>query len=447
MIESSFISTEMLVDDLRLLCALPSSHEQPEAASAAAYQVAALMRQRGLRSEIIPTAGAPVVIGRRAGRSPFTLLLYHHYDTTPTGPWRAWNHEPYQVAERDGALYGRGVADGKGPFVAHLAALASMIAAQGELPISIVIVAEGETAIGSPHLGAIIAEYRDTFRADACLASAGERDLDGRPMCYSGAKGMLQVRLTAFGANQTLASGIAATVPSPLWQMIWALASIKSNQEEILIEGFYNDVESPSRAETQELRRVRVNEAGRLEAWGLSQFLFEMHGATLTTAESTLPTCNVSALTVEPQQDYATIPVVATARLDFQLVPRQRPQAIIDLLREHLKERELPDVGVERIVGGYPATVTPANHPFVERVRAAGQAGFGTPLTRLPLGPFALPLFFFAEAFGLPVAVVGCAQHDSAIYGPNEHIPLLDLVRHGQTLIDLLDSYAPQPQV
>jgi hypothetical protein len=63
----------------------------------------------------------------------------------------------------------------------------------------------------------------------------------------------------------------------------------------------------------------------------------------------------------------------------------------------------------------------------------------------LPQGPFAQPLFFFAEAFGIPVATLGCARPDSATSAPNEHILLPDLIRHGQLLIDLLYACADQP--
>ncbi|MBC8162424.1 MAG: M20/M25/M40 family metallo-hydrolase [Roseiflexaceae bacterium] len=434
----------MLVNDLRQLCAIPSSYDQPEITTTTASHLAALMTQRGLQSEVLVTAGAPVVVGRRAGRSPFTLLLYHHYDTAPPGPWRTWNHEPFQLAEREGALFGRGVAEGKGPLVAHLAALASMIAADGELPISVVVIAEGEGGIGSPHLGMALAEHREHLRADACLATGGERDAYGVPICYSGSKGLLQTRLTVVGPNQQLKAGLAASVPNPLWRLVWALGAVKSAEEEVLIEGFYDDVESPNRAENQAIRSVRVDEQGRLAAWGIEQFLFGMTGATLITAETTLPTAHISGLSAEPFIDQSALPVVASARLDFQLVARQRPQSIVDLLRAHLREKGFEDVAVERLSGGYPATTSP-DHPFIERVRAAGQPAYAAVLPSLPMGPFALPLFLFSEAFGLPVAAVGCARHDSNVLGANEHIPLADLVRHSQMLIDLLASYARQP--
>ncbi|MBC8075292.1 MAG: M20/M25/M40 family metallo-hydrolase, partial [Chloroflexales bacterium] len=78
------------------------------------------MQRCGLDTLVAATPGAPVVIGTRAGRSPHTLLLYHHYDTAPTGPWRHWHHDPHMLAERDGALFARGAAAGKGPLAAHL---------------------------------------------------------------------------------------------------------------------------------------------------------------------------------------------------------------------------------------------------------------------------------------------------------------------------------------
>ena len=66
--------------------------------------------------------------------------------------------------------------------------------------------------------------------------------------------------------------------------------------------------------------QLALDEAGRMAAWGLPQFLFGMQGVTLVRTEATMPTCNVAALTLEPAGDFAGIPVAATVRIDFQLV-------------------------------------------------------------------------------------------------------------------------------
>jgi acetylornithine deacetylase/succinyl-diaminopimelate desuccinylase-like protein len=123
-------------------------------------------------------------------------------------------------------------------------------------------------------------------------------------------------------------------------------------------------------------------------------------------------------------------------------VPHQRPQVILDLLLAHLDSKQMGDIAVERLPGGYPAAHSAFEHPFVQQLSKVGQHVYNAPLSLLPHGPFAQPLFFFVEAFDIPIAAVGCARHDSAINAPNEHILLPDLVRHGQLLIELLNACA-----
>jgi Acetylornithine deacetylase/Succinyl-diaminopimelate desuccinylase and related deacylases len=265
--EPAVISTDQLICDLEQLIRMVSSTGQTDELRMVAVRIAAMMRSRGLKVEVRPTPGAPIVIGWRSGRRPFTLLLYHHYDTPSPGPWRAWLHDPFQLAERDGMVYGRGVADGKGPLAAHLNAIAAVIEAEGELPCGVVVVAEGDYLIGSPYLGSLIANCRALFRADACLASGGDRDASGLPFCYSGVKGLVQLMLRSQEAQTVLPAGMAASVPNPLWRLIWALNQIKTDQEEILIGGFYDTIEGPTTEENRILRTVLADEARRRGAW------------------------------------------------------------------------------------------------------------------------------------------------------------------------------------
>jgi acetylornithine deacetylase/succinyl-diaminopimelate desuccinylase-like protein len=440
--EPAVISTDQLICDLDQLIGMAGSTGQTDELRMVAARIAAMMRNRGLKVDVRPTPGAPIVIGWRGGRQPFTLLLYHHYDTPSPGPWRAWLHDPFQLAERDGMVYGRGVADGKGPLAAHLNAIAALIDAEGELPCGVVVVAEGDYLTGSPYLGPLLADRRALFRADACLASGGDRDASGLPLCYSGVKGLVQIMLRSQEAQTALPAGMAASVPNPLWRLIWTLNQIKTDQEEILIGGFYDTIEGPTTEENRILRTVLADEAGRRSAWQVDQFLFGLTGAPLVRSEVTLPTCNINMLHTEPVSDPPVIPRSAVARLDFQLVPRQRPQAVVDALQAHLAAKGLTDILVERLPGGYPPAQSPIDDPFVRMVSDVGRYIHGQPLTILPRGPFTMPLFYFAEAFGIPVASISVARPSSAIFGANECIPLPDLVRHGQHLIEVLYACA-----
>ncbi len=442
MTEPAVISTDQLISDLDQLISLAGSPGQADDLRIVATRIATMMRRRGLTVEVRPTSGAPIVVGWRGGRQPYTVLLYHHYDTPSPGPWRAWRHDPFQLAERDGIVYGRGVADGKGPLAAHLNAIAALIESEGELPCGVVVVAEGDSLIGSPSLGSLIADRRALFKADACLASGGDRDASGQPFCYSGAKGLVQVTLRLQQSQEALPAGMAASVPNPLWRMIWALNQIKTDQEEVLIGGFYDAIDGPTTTENRILRTVFADEAERRSAWNIDQFLLGLTGAPLVRSEVTLPTCNINLLQIEPVSDLPTIPRSVVARLDFQLVPRQRPQMVVEALQAHLASKGLTDILVERLPGGYPPAQSPIDDPFVRLVSDVGRYIHGAPLTVLPRGPFSMPLFYFSEAFGIPVASIGVARPSSAIFGANECIPLPDLVRHGQHLIEILYACA-----
>jgi acetylornithine deacetylase/succinyl-diaminopimelate desuccinylase-like protein len=434
--------TEKLVQCLQALCAQPSGVGQPDDLAAGADLIAGMLHGLGMQVRVAGNSGPPVVLGRRPGRSERALLLYHRFDTPPTGPWIAWSHEPYQLAERDGALYARGVAEGKGPLAAHLQALHALIQSDGELPCGLILVADGGGLAGSPSLPAAIAAHAELIQADACLGSAGDRDYHGTPLCYSGSKGLLQVRLAVHGLAHPLPAGVAPAVRNPLWRLTWALASIKGDDEDIRIAGFYDTVDGPTREENTLLRQLKLDEAGRLAAWGAEEYLFGMSGVALIRAEVSLPTCNVSAIHSEPQHELAQLPASASAVVDFQLVPHQEPATVARLLRAHLDERGFADVSLEVLPGGYPPARTEVDAPFIHQIVAAGAAALGTILPVVPAGPFALPLQPFAAALGAPVASVGMARADSSPYGADEHIPLEDLARHGQLLIELMLAMA-----
>lgn len=428
--------TDKLLQALRAFCAQPSSVGQPDDLAASADLLATMLRGLGMQVRRFDD-GPPVLVARRAGRGERTLLLYHHFDSPPPGPWLTWSHEPYQLAERDGAVYARGVAAGKGPLIAHLQAISALLQADPELPCGLVVVADGGALLGSPSLPAALAAHADLLAADACLGSVGERDTHGTPICYSGSKGLLQMRLAAQGPAHPLPAGAAPALRNPLWRLTWALASIKGEDEDIRIPGFYDGVDGPTREENTALRAIRLDEAGRLKAWGADQFLFGMSGVALVRAEVTLPTCNLSSIHCEPEHELAQLPSLASAVLDFQLVPRQSPDTVAVLLRSCLDDRGFTDVSLERLPGGYPPARTVPDSLFVRQVAAAGAAVFGLLLPTVPAGPFALPLQLFAERLACPVASVGVAHPGSSTHGPDEHIPLDDLVRHGQLLIEL----------
>jgi acetylornithine deacetylase/succinyl-diaminopimelate desuccinylase-like protein len=437
---------DQLIADLRTLCAQPSGTGQIDDLKDMARLIASMLRRIGLRVKQVTTPGAPILLAwwDQDGQNTSRVLLYHHYDTAPPGPWRAWFHEPFQLAERDKTLYGRGVAHGKGPLAAHIQAIRALLRADSNLPCGLAMVIEGDGLQGSPYLAEVINQHAPELQAEGCLGTAGERDQQGRPFCYMGSKGLLHVRLSVQGAAHSLPAGTAASVPNPVWRLIWALNHIKGEDEDIRINGFYDPIAGPNREDRDMLRQVELDEASRLDSWRIPAFLFHMSGTALARSEVALPTCNITAFAIDAPGDVQSIPVTASARLDFQLVPDQHPQTILDMLHRYLAERGFEDVVIEELPGNYPPTRSDIEQPFIQQLIASGQMVYDEPLPTLPLGTFAQPLYYFSHGLNMPAATLGLARPASAIYGPNEHIPLRDLTEHSHLLTALLRSYQQQ---
>jgi acetylornithine deacetylase len=86
------------------------------------------------------------------------VVLTGHTDCVPvTG--QPWSHDPFTVRERDGRLYGRGVADMKGFLAVVLAALPELCAAPLTRPIQLALTYDEEVGtVGAPSAVARLVE-------------------------------------------------------------------------------------------------------------------------------------------------------------------------------------------------------------------------------------------------------------------------------------------------
>src|SRR5690606_23881767 len=122
---------------------------------------------------------------------------------------------------------------------------------------------------------------------------------------------------------------------------VQALNTLKDQDENVLIPGFYDSVAEPDEDERKLMDRMPFDEAGFLEGLGLKSFV---RGATGNEVKERLifkPTCNICGITTGYQGpgSKTVLPAKASAKLDFRLVPGQDPEAIIKLLRAHLDEQ------------------------------------------------------------------------------------------------------------
>ncbi|HIL70274.1 MAG TPA: M20/M25/M40 family metallo-hydrolase, partial [Verrucomicrobia bacterium] len=118
--------------------------------------IAAHCKDLGMKAEIAPTKGHPVVIAQtprtRSSKHKPHYIVYGHYDVQPPDPLELWNSPPFKPKIENNRIYARGVSDNKGQHFAHLKAVEAYLRTGTELPCNLTFIIEGEEEVGSKHL-------------------------------------------------------------------------------------------------------------------------------------------------------------------------------------------------------------------------------------------------------------------------------------------------------
>ena len=414
------------LDELRRLVEIPSISAAGQGIEAA-LATAELCEARGLRTEIRPTAGNPVVCAWGGAAEGPALLFYEHYDVQPPEPLDEWTHPPFEVTEDDGKLFGRGVADTKGHIMLRLAAIDAVREVFGADPIRYVFLVEGEEEIGSPNLERFIEDNADDLRADACLWEFGGVEEDGRPTVTLGLKGIQTVELRARGPAYDAHSSLGAAIDNPLYRLAAAVASLRDGDGRILIDGFYDDVRPLTQSELDAIAAEPPRDEAMRTEYGIDRFLAGAEGFELQRRLQAEPCLNVNGFHggYGGPGTKTVLPSRAMAKLDFRLVPDQKPARVVELLRAHLQRHGFGDIEVEPMAGEAPGR-TPLDDPFVKIVCDAARHAYGVdPIVRVSsagTGP-AAP---FRDVLKVPFGTAGCGYPGSRGHAPDENVRIED---------------------
>ena len=381
-----------------------------------------------------------MVYGELKGDSPFTLLFYNHYDVQPPEPLELWITPPFEPSIVDGKLFARGVSDDKGDIIARLLAIKAFLQERGTLPISIKFLIEGEEEIGSPSIPSFIQENQALLKADACLWEGGEVSWDNRPIITLGLKGIVCVTLEVRGARHDVHSSLGAIVPNPAWRLVWALNSIKDENENILIDGFYDGIQPSTPEEIEAIGAIPSEEEEMRANLGIEHFLKGLNGMELQMHSILHPACTINGIIsgYTGEGSKTVLPCYARANLDFRLVPDQRPDDIIAKLRKHLDTHGFTDVLLSAREGGNPAR-TPLDSPFSMIVSDAAKEVYGHEPIINPSALGSGPMFPFTDTLALPVVSSGVSNPDSRVHSPNENIQLADFILGAKHIAALMD--------
>lgn len=416
------------IDAVKEICSISTVAAKGEGIEETANLVKKMLEKAGLEARLHPTKGAPVVTGNYAVGAKRTLLFYDHYDVQPAEPFELWDSPPFEPTIRDERLYARGVADNKGDTVSRIWAVRAFHDAGVDLPINIKFVVEGEEEISSPNLPDFTQKHSDFLKADGGIWEFGSAGFDGTQEAWLGLKGICYVQLEVERLSHNAHSSNAAILPSAPFRLIWALNSLKDENERIQIAGFYDNVVSMTEAERHFISNINFEEDARREFYGIDTFVGNYEGEEVREAYYYQPSLSIDGLTSGYQEkgSMTVLPAKASAKIDFRLVENQTPEEVIQKLRKHLNFYGFTDVKIAWHEG-YPAAKTPVDHPFVKIIDTANQAVFGHPIRIHPTCPGSGPLYLFKEY--VPMVSIGIGDHNSRAHSPNESVPVQNFIK------------------
>jgi acetylornithine deacetylase/succinyl-diaminopimelate desuccinylase-like protein len=423
-----------------------------------AVHLAAMLRRHGLASELLETAGNPLVYGElNVPGATRTLLLYAHYDGQPVAPASPFTpvlrtgridrggRDLPDVAKRttfddDWRLYARSASDDKSPIVALCAAI-DALGASGLRPTSnLHVILDGEEEASSPSLVPAIARYRDKLRADLMIILDGPGHSSGRPTVAFGARGIVTFDLTVFGPRAGVHSGNYGNwIPNPAMRLAALLASMKADDGRVAVEGFYDGVVPPGPAERALLDAVPDDSERMLASFGVAAP--ERAFPKLQDALQS-PTLNVRGLVASHVGAGARtiVPDRATAAMDIRLVKETRADDLVQKVRAHIRRQgyQLVDGEPDDATRGAHSKIarvsvseavmnafrtSPAN-PGAQAVVTALERTYGAAPVQLRTLGGAVPIAAFIDALGFPAIVVPVVNFDNNQHEENENVRL-----------------------
>lgn len=409
---------QTFVEELTTLVAFPTEPGGSDAHATCLKHIAGLMASHGFVARWIEGDHPPaLILSRHEADGLPTILGYGHADTVPgmEGRWRD-GLDPWVLTERDGKLYGRGVADNKGQLLINLTALRLVLEEQGRLGFNCHMLVEMGEEVGSPGLDAICAGLKDDLNADLVLASDGPRLSQDQPTVFLGARGAVTVKLSIHHREAGRHSGnFGGLLRNPGTELAHALTCIIGPHGECRVPGWTPDkVPDATRAILSGITPA----GGEIDPnWGTPG---------LTPAERVFAWSAVEVLAFTcgtPERPVNAIPPEAHAHIQLRHVTGLDPAAILPALRAHLDAHGFDYVKIEEPDARFPASSTPPDHPFARFTCASLAQTTGNDPVLLPSLGGSLPNHIFTETLGLPAVWVphsypGCSQH-----APDEHLP------------------------
>jgi acetylornithine deacetylase/succinyl-diaminopimelate desuccinylase-like protein len=399
--------------------------------------MATLARDAGFQeATVVNTDGKPGVFATLDAGAAKTVGLYFMYDVKQFDP-AEWISPPTEARLVDKpplgkAIIGRGAVNQKGPEAAFLAALHAIRGAGKKMPVNLVMLAEGEEEIGSPHIGQIAHRPEVQQALSKCVGvfmPSAAQDLDGIVTVNLGSKGVVELELVSSGEKwgrgpaKDIHSSLKAMIDSPAWHLIKALDTLVSaDGNTIMIDNYPKPrpISAEEKAMIANVSKVR-SEAQAKKQFSVQHWINDLPWEQANERLESQPTVNIEGLVggYTGPGGKTVLPHRAVAKMDLRLVPDMKAADALAALKAHLAKHGFGDIEVN-MTGGYDPTSTSASSALI-KAQIATYKGFEIDALLWPRNAGSYPGYVFTgEPLKLAAGHFGVG-HGSGAHAPDEY--------------------------
>ena len=393
------------------------------------------LAKAGLQNaQLIEGEGNPLVYAEWLGAAGKpTLLLYGHYDVQPPDPLDEWKSPPFEPDIRNDNIYARGSADDKGQTYILIKAVEGLLKQNGKLPINVKFLIEGEEEVGGEHIEAYVASKPARLKADAAVICDTEMFAPELPTICVGLRGIVYGELIVQGADHDLHSGMyGGAAPNPFQAVAEIITALKDRNGRILIPGFYDRVQPPSKKERDAWARLPFNEKEYTEKEIGAKELVGEPDVPLFERTWARPTFEVHGIRggFTGEGAKTVIPAKAVAKVSTRLVADQRPDEAVGQIKKAVAAACPKGVTAEfRLIHSAPPSLVNPDNRFIHAAAEAMKQVFGKETVYIRSGGSIPIVGSFDRDLGIPSVMMGFGLPDDNLHAPNEKLYLPNFFR------------------
>lgn len=454
-----------ILQDFKTLLSMPNVAFDLPNINKNAVHIIKELNKRNVETKLLRMVGTPPIV---YGYYPVkgaerTLAFYVHYDGQPVDKSK-WTNDPWEPVyysdaifnggepmefpakseniEEDHRIYARSAGDDKAPIITILTALDMIQANQLEVTSNLVFFFEGQEEAGSDQLHQYLKDNRELVdEIDLWLFCDGPVHQSRRPQLVFGVRGVTGMEITTYGPNRPLHSGHYGNwAPVPGQLLAELIASMKDREGNVIIDGFYDDVEPLNELEKEALANIPPIDNDLKRELGIN----DPEGTESYNERLLLPSLTIKGLNSGNTGKLArnVVPATATAAIGMRIVKGCDPEQQKNLVEAHILKqgyhivREDPDqetrLKYPKIVkvtrsSGYPAARTSMDLPIIQDVIERSKDVAGEDLILLPTLGGSLPLYLFTDELNKPAIILPIANHDNNQHAADENLRIGNL--------------------